>query len=256
MRTLLNVFSAETLKLKRTIALCMVVIAPAAVVGLVIFLTANVTTLLLNPRIELWASLVRLMLIFWSMLMLPLYVTLETALVAGVDHSENHWKVLLTRPVPRWTFYAVKLFTVAIMTGLSMLLLVFGIVLAGLLLPHLQSDLRFGAPIPWFMIFQKAADVAGLAFLMLAIQHWVSLRWRSFTVSVAVGIVGLVVGYGMLLTAQKGSPGLAIYCPWSFPIMAVIGQPADVTRLLVLSAFLAITVSAIGCWEFSRRDVD
>lgn len=256
MRTLLNVFSAETLKLKRTIALRMVVIAPVAVVGLVTFLAANVTTLLLNPRIELWASLTRLTMIFWAILMLPLYVTLETALVASVDHSENHWKVLLTRPVPRWTFYAVKLFMVATMTGLSMLLLVFGIVMAGLLLPHLQSDLRFGAPIPWPMIFQKAAEVAGLASLMLAIQHWVSLRWRSFTVSLAVGIVGLLLGYGMLFTAQRGSPGLAIYCPWSFPMIAVEGRPADVTRLLVISAFLATGVSAIGCWEFSRRDVD
>jgi hypothetical protein len=256
MRMLLRVFSAETLKLKRTIALRMVVVAPIAVVLLVLFLTANITTLLLNQRTDTWTSLTRLTLIFWAMLMLPLYVTLETALVAGVDHTENHWKILLARPVPRWTFYAVKLFIVAAMTGLSTLLVAFGIMAAGILLPLIQHDLHFGSPIPYLTILKKAAEVGGLAFLLLAIQHWVSLRWRSFTVPVAVGIVAMVIGYAMLFTAQRGSPGLAIYCPWSFPMLALLSPTANVSGLLFISGSLGIAVSAIGCWEFSRRDVE
>jgi len=256
MKDLVHVLSAEILKLKRTNALRMVFIAPLAVTTLVTFLAANVTTLLVNGRSELWLALTRLVLIFWAILMLPLYVTLETALVAAVDHTDNHWKVLLAPPVPRWTFYAVKLFVVALMTISSMVILVAGIVAAGLILPKLQPDLHFAAAIPITRIAEKAAEVFGLAFLLLTIQHWVSLRWRSFTVAVGVGIVGIVVGYGMLFTARGGSPGFAIYCPWSFPMMALVNPPANITPLIWISATLGIALSVFGCWEFSRRDVE
>lgn len=256
MKALLHVLSAEILKLKRTIALRMVVLAPVAIVGLVTFLAANVTTIILNQRTELWLSLTRLALVLWATLMLPLYVTLEASLVAALDHAENHWKVLVARPVPRWTFYVVKLFVVAAMTILSMVLLLCGIVLSGLMLPKIQPDLHFASAIPLGQMAGKAAQVFGLAFLLLSIQHWVSLRWRSFTVSVGVGIVGMVIGYGMLFTARGGDPGFAIYCPWSFPMMALVNPPANVTPLICLSAVLGIAWSAAGCWDFSRRDVE
>jgi ABC-2 type transport system permease protein len=256
MKDAVHVLSAEILKLKRTNALRMVFIAPLAVTTLVTFLAANVTTLLLNQRTELWITLTRLVLIFWAILMLPLYVTLETALVAGVDHADNHWKILLTRPVPRWTFYAAKLFVVVMMAIASMVILVGGIVVAGLVLPKLQPDLRFAPVIPIAQIARKAAQVFGLALLLVAIQHWVSLRWRSFTVAIGVGIVGMVVGYGMLFTARGGSGGFAIYCPWSFPMMALLNPPANVTPLIWISATLGVALSALGGWEFSRRDVE
>ena len=34
---------------------------------------------------------------------------IETALIAGLDHSENQWKNILALPVPRWTIYIGKL---------------------------------------------------------------------------------------------------------------------------------------------------
>jgi hypothetical protein len=256
MKALPRVLSAEILKLKRTNALRMVIIAPLAVIALVTFLVGNVTTLILNQRMELWLSLTRITLIFWAILMMPLYVTLETALVAGVDHAENHWKILIARPIPRWTFYTVKLFVVGVMTLLSTAILVCGIVAAGLILPKLQHDLHFAPVIPIRQIVQKATEVFGLAFLLLAIQHWVSLRWRSFTVSVSFGMVGIVVGYGLLFTARGGSPGFAIYCPWSFPMMALVNPPADVTPFLWISVALGVAWSVAGCWDFSRRDVE
>jgi hypothetical protein len=254
MKALLRVLPAEILKLKRTNALRMVIVAPLAVIGLVTFLVASVTTLILNQRVELWLSLTRLTLIFWAVLMMPLYVTLETALVAGVDHAEDHWKILLARPVPRWTFYTVKLFVVGVMTLVSMAILVCGVVAAGIILPKIQHDLHFAAVIPIQQIVRKALEVLDLAFLLMAIQHWVSLRWRSFTVSVSFGIVGMVFGYGMLFTARGGSPGFAIYCPWSFPMMPLMNPPADVTPLLWISTALGVAWSVAGCWEFSRRD--
>jgi hypothetical protein len=41
----------------------------------------------------------------WATLMMPLFITIETALIAGLEHSENQWKNLLAFPIPRWTIY-------------------------------------------------------------------------------------------------------------------------------------------------------
>ena len=104
MTTLLRVLHAESLKMKRTMALPLVVLCPAVITALVFFVAANspFSTLHRNGLDKEWMELTRFSLRFWALLMMPLYITLETALIAGLDHSENHWKSLMTRPVPRW----------------------------------------------------------------------------------------------------------------------------------------------------------
>jgi ABC-2 type transport system permease protein len=153
-------------------------------------------------------------------------------------------------------FYAVKLFVLSTMMIMSMVILVGGLVVVGLVLPRLQTDLQFPSTIPIGQIAQKFAEVFGLAFLMMAILHWVSLRWRSFTVTVGVGIIGMVFGYGMLLTTRGGSIGFAIYCPWTFPMMALARPPVNVAPLIWISVMSGIGLSAVGCWRFSQRDVE
>jgi len=90
-----------------------------------------------------WTNLARSILWFWASLMMPLCNTLETALIAGLDHSENQWKSLLARPVPHWTLYVAKLIVIVAMTAASTLALLCGILMAGAILPRLQPQCGF-----------------------------------------------------------------------------------------------------------------
>src|SRR6058998_3335618 len=119
---------AETLKLKRTIALKMVALAPLAVVSLTVFMAASApfSTLHHGSTNDDWRALARVNLQFWGLLMMPLYITLQTALIAGLDHSENQWKAILARPVPRWTVYVAKLLVVVVLTAASSAVLLCG----------------------------------------------------------------------------------------------------------------------------------
>ena len=139
--SLLRVLHAETLKMRRTIALKMVVLAPGAVVLLILFLASQAPFSMLHRRGigNEWMALTRLTLFFWALLMMPLYITLEAALVAGLDHSENQWKGLFARPVPRWTLYIAKLIVVVAMTAAATLVLLCGILMDGTILPRLES---------------------------------------------------------------------------------------------------------------------
>jgi len=150
---LLRVLWAEVLKTKRTIAPWMIVLAPASVVLLMAFLLSQVPSMLLFRGGDLWLGLTRIILVFWAILMMPLYITLATALLAAFEHVENQWKLLLARPVPRWTVYVAKLIVGVTMLGASTTLLVGGVLAAGTVLPVLQSELRFRLPIPLSAMF-------------------------------------------------------------------------------------------------------
>jgi len=254
--TLLRVLHAEMLKMKRTIALKMVVLSPAVVVLLMLFMVSQAPFSMVHPSAfgNEWVGLARRNLWVWAFLMMPLFITLETALVAGLDHSENHWKSLLARPAPRWTFYVVKLLVVVAMTAAATLLLLCGILMDGAILPRLQSDFAFGLPVPWGVIFRDGARVVALAFLALAIQHWVSMRWKSFSIAVGTGIVALVVSFFALVAAREVG-GWPQYFPWALPMLVVAKEPHNIGTAMAISGPLGLAVAAVGCLDFCRRDV-
>jgi hypothetical protein len=253
--TLLRSLHAEALKMKRTIALKMVVVSPAIVVLLVLFLASQApfTALGRHGIRNQWNELAHLNLRFWALLMMPLYVTLESALVAGLDHSGNQWKSLLARPVPRWTVYAAKLIVVLAMTCAATSVLVAGILLSGVILPHVQAEAVMPAPIPWSDIFRDGAEVCGLMFLALSMQHWVSLRWRSFSIAVGTGIVATFLGF--FGTVARRIDSWPQYFPWALPMLTEERASHNIEAVLMVSVAAGLAVSVAGCWDFCSREV-
>ena len=255
---LARVLHAEMLKLKRTIALKMVVIAPAAIVLLVFFMASQApySTLGRSDANGRWVALERTNLRFWGFLMMPLYLALQTALLAGLDHTNNQWKSLCARPVARWTLYVAKLIVTLAMTAVSSLLLAFGIVAVGLMLPHLHIDPRLvpPPPVPWGRILQDTLTMMGLACVALAIQHWVSLRWRTFSVAIGTGIVATIVGiFANAAGTQVG--GWPQYFPWAMPMLVQSPRGPNLEVVLLAGTAVGAMIVAAGCWEFSRREI-
>jgi len=251
-----RVIYAESLKLKRTIALKVVMLAPVAVILLTLFMASQApfATLRRNSTADEWGALARVNFQVWGLLMLPSYLTLQTALIAGLDHSENQWKALLARPVPRWTVYIAKLLVVIAMLVASTAVLASGVLLEGAILHQFDLESRFGFPVPIGRIFQKAAQMTVLAFLYLTVQHWVSLRWRSFSVAIGFGIIAMITGFSMLLTAgQYGT--WPQYFPWSLPMLVLAKQAQNIQAAIWISIAIAIMVAAAGCADFCRREI-
>ncbi len=257
--TLTRALHAETLKLKRTLAFKMVILAPVAVVLLTLFLASQAPFSTLRrtggaTHVDAWGPLARVNLQFWGLLMLPMYVTLQTALIAGLDHTDNQWKALFARPVPRWTFYVTKLIVVLAMAAVSTAILVASVLAEGLLLHWYDPGLGFGGAAPVGLIASQAAGMTTLAFLYLTIQHWVSLRWRSFSVAMGFGIVAMVTGFAMLLAA--GPYGAwPQYFPWSLPMLVIARQPQNIAAVMLICGIAGIAISFAGCLDFCRREV-
>ena len=120
MTTLGHMIWAELLKLKRTLALWLVGLAPLTLVLLFVLIIGASG---MSPGEAGWGMIGRQAVGMWAFFMLPLFIALETALLNGIDHKEHAWKRLYTLPIPRWTVYAAKLLIALVLVGVSSLLL-------------------------------------------------------------------------------------------------------------------------------------
>src|SRR5512147_1633287 len=92
MNALSRSLSAELLKTKRTLAFWMVLIAPTVMSLLQIMVLMRIQVGAEDTSSTLWRSTASNMFNIWTILAMPLFITLETALLANVEHSEKQWK--------------------------------------------------------------------------------------------------------------------------------------------------------------------
>ena len=255
MNALLRAIDAELLKMKRTLALALIVIMPLAICGLNLLILLNNNRVQTDPTFDVWEFFLRNNVGFWGILMLPLFITLETALVAALDHNANAWKHVYALPLPRWSFYIAKqLVNLALIAG-SMVVVVIGTVLAGgfIQVSGLLPDGRLLPVFPWGTLVQSLTLLFLASWLIIAIHTWVSLRWHSFTVASTVGIVATVTGF-IVINSDRYAP----IFPWSLPVRAagslVMGTP-DATDSLLFGLIGGVVFALVACWDVTRRDV-
>lgn len=252
---------AEGRKLRRTLALWAAVLVPLLVI---VMTTALNLFREVGPRVAggptaPWDSLMlNLVLFLWCLLGLPLFVALETALLAGLEHRENTWKHLFALAIPRWSIYAAKLATGILLVCLSSVVLALGIALEGLTLYALRPDQGLAPPVPWVDIVVRTLSLTLAALLVLAIQTWVALRWRSFVVPVGLGIAGTIAALVVGISARTQS--FVLLFPWSLPYATLTRDVATHTQLLTTASVIGIlggtVIAVVGCWEVVRRDVE
>jgi hypothetical protein len=253
MKTLIRILDAERLKLKRTLALWMAFIAPLSVALYIAVAFLLGGEEMLPPSHEgVWSEFLQVVSIFWALLMLPLFATLQTALLGGLEHRNGQWKHLYALPVPRWAVVLAKQMLAAALMALSHAALIVFAVAGGWMLWLLRPGLGFHAAIPWGPFLQRVGAVYLASWLILAVHTWVGLRWRNFVVALAVGIVLTVAGM-IAINSRWGS-----FYPWALAggIVNALnkGGPFRLAEFLFGSVG-GIVAALLGCWEITRHDV-
>ena len=232
----------EFAKLKRSLALLLCVAAPTfvALLGLLIGLDGD------KPRS--WSIFVVGSSAMWAYFMLPMTVTALTVLVAQVEHGPKAWNAVLALPVPRARIFAAKaVVVIALVAGMSagLFALLFG---AGAVLEAVEpGDALTGAPDP-----VAAARVLGTMFagslLLIAVQLWVALRFRSFVPPLVLGIGGTFVAVAAT-TAKQGA-----WFPWLIPVGALAPDPARGQTAIAFGFWGGLAVLAVMLVHMSRHE--
>ena len=246
---------AETLKLKRTLALWLAIAAPTAVVLLNLVVYAR-TRELDAPGGSALIGFAQLSFTMWTIIVLPLYIALAAALVAATDHDGDHWAHLLALPIPRTSIFAAKYIAVGGLLMLSEAAFVTGVLGSSVVLAALRPALHAQA-VPVALVMARAGESGLAAGLIAAIQTSVSLRWRSIAVGLGVGIVAVLVLLGGVARLGLGTIAVYVY-PWALAPTAM-GRMwefhADRLPVAAGGALAAVAVTALGSWWLARRDV-
>ena len=235
--------AVEAYKLRRSLALLLAAIAPLLIV---VFLFFNMLRL---GKAMPWAMSLQSSAAIWAFFMLPMSVTALTALVAHTEHGPRSWDHLRALPLPRWYLYAAKavcvLGVVAAMSVLLALLTMLAVEAAGWLKPAVAAT---GTP-----------DVAGYltllgriflaAWLLVAVQLWIALRYASFVPALATGIGGTF--FAVVATSAK----IGAVLPWQIPVNQLASDPARAQLALALGCFGGCAMFAVMLWQLSRREV-
>jgi len=251
MKTLLKTFYAESLKLKRTLAFWLALIAPLTIVLMQIGMFYDYGTINGPDGTPPWIWYIQMNIVFWGLLVIPLFVTLETALVGNMEHSSDHWKHLNALPVPRGILYAAKQFSGMALIAISSLALIIFMVAGGWLLCLLRPGIGLDAPVPWRQIFLYVGLTYMGAWLVLSLQTWVSIRGKRFVVACATGIALTIAGV-FIIHADWGN-----FWPWALP--GAIGNKFSENVVLVpellFGSIGGVLVALLGGWDVARQDV-
>ena len=238
---------AESLKLKRTLALRLAVIAPLFIVllqlGVYLARGEDVERAASNPV----AGFARGIVTLWTLLFLPFWATLAASLCASLDHSGNHWDQLFALPMRRWPVYAAKWIVVVGLVVLSSICLPFFAVAAVEILKQVRVEWR-GAALPWRLLLNGVSRGCGACLLLISLQCWLSLRWRSFLVALGVGITGIMSGIILISAPLKF---LSLY-PWT--MAGAAASPHEPLLPLVWGMCGGLAIAVIACWRLGVRD--
>jgi hypothetical protein len=252
MTALARALWAEQLKLRGTLALWMCLVAPALVVGVyVLQITFSNFPARLDPADgpKAWQAFVQATLVLWAFLMLPLLVTLQAALLAGLEHQGQHWKHLLALAPPRHVHYLAKLLALLAMLALSQLAMFVLLPLgAGVLMLAKPGFGLAGAP-PWATLATTLAAIFGATVMLAALHTWIAIRWRSFAVAVGVGMGATVMGFLIGQSARFGP-----WYPWSLPLQVLAEDPGVAGRVLAWSLAGGLVATLAGLAWFRRSE--
>lgn len=235
--------AVEAHKLRRSLALLLAAVAPLLIAVFVFF------NLLRVDKAAPWAMTLQSSAAIWAFFMLPMSVTALTALVAHTEHGPRAWDHLRALPLPRWHLYASKavcvLGVVAAMSVLLALLTLLAATGAGWLKPAVAAT--------------GAMDIAGYltllgriflaAWLLVAVQLWIALRYASFVPALAVGIGGTF--FAVVATSAK----IGVVLPWQIPVNQLASDPARAQLALLLGCIGGCIAFAAMLRHLGQREV-
>ena len=237
------VLLVEAFKLRRSLALLLAAIAPTLVAVFVFF------NLLRLEKPAPWSMALQSSAAIWAFFMLPMSITALTALVAHTEHGPRSWDHLRALALPTWQLYAAKLLCVlAVVLGMSALLALLtpsALFAASLINPAAAPT----GPVEYIGYLALLGRMFLAAFLLIAVQLWVALRFASFVPALATGIGGTF--FAVVATSAK----VGVVLPWQIPVNQLASDPARAQLALALGCAGGLLVMGLMLRQLARREV-
>ena len=208
---------AELLKTKRTSSFWLP-ITGAAFIPLMLFISffagddASKAAVLKDP----WTKYLSMGWELFCVLLLPMYIILVSTLITHLEYRNNGWKQVFASPQSLGNIFFSKFLTVHVIIIFCFLLFNFFMILAAVLANVFNPKFTFlSSNINWQTLLQLNLKTYIAALGIIAVQYWVSLRFKNFIVPLGIGVALVIIAI-VAMAAQV----VHIYkYPYSFPIL-------------------------------------
>lgn len=156
--------------------------------------------------------------------LLPMFVILICSLVLQIEYKNNTWKQVFASPLSIGQVFFSKLVSIILMTLLLILMFNIFCILAAIV-PNLFYP-KYGFlkhAIDWGALLKLNIKTFVSLLGIIALQYWLSLRFRNFIVPIGIGLGLLVV----CMVALKWEHVDKL--PYAFPILTLIHSFEDST---------------------------
>lgn len=238
---------AEILKLKSTLALLFLVLGPLLIVLLMIIQTTQVGAGFLQGSTP-TRYYIQNNLSLWALLLIPFFITLETALAALIEHKTNTWKALLVTGISRARLFGAKL---VVNTGLVLLayVLLFAFILAGgWLLAASMPDFGFFSQQDLEYLASKIPLIALFTLPLVPIHFWIAHRWNNILIAFGFGVVVTITNFLVVNSAFKQ------ISPWSLTVLAAQAESPIGPLNIAYALALFFVVGAFVIWDLSMKE--
>jgi lantibiotic transport system permease protein len=253
MQALFAVYSAELLKLKRSIALKLVFLIPLLIILLMIGTLLNK-----NPELydkEMFDNMLCSVHVSWLIIVLPMFLAIEVGLISSSEQATSQWKHIFCLPIPRKKILFAKwLVEITIMIAAHLILItlfVLSFPMLALFMPQIN-----------FVIYLSALDFLGLfAMICLSSIGLASLHYAFALLSpgiipaIAFGVVAVTFSMGITWSTVGIN-----WFPWTLTLVAVskyIPLEGQFSMLQALGISLLATVLSItiSIPLFAKKDI-
>jgi hypothetical protein len=252
--TLKNAILTETTKQKRTLALWGSIFAPLFVVTVNFLIFFSRPKLLQAANVDPWMKIASNSVNIYSILMLPLLVTLVAFIVNNVEHKANGWKHLFALPVNRMDFYIAKIIVAAGLVLFSLFVFDMFLILSIKLLAVANPKINFEKTSPINLLFITSLKIFLASLLILMIQFIISINSKNFLVSIGIGVAG-TIGTSMLLSWEHSN-----WIPYALPMWASQGfykmDYSFLKEVIVYSLVGSIVVFTAGIFAIRNKNIN
>jgi len=252
----------EALKLRRTMALALAILLPAAPVAFFVILILSQGGAEFSQSAHPSAMIVLGLVGLWAVFPLPIFAAVESSLLASVEHQNRGWKHIFALPPARGSLIAAKFAAAALLVTIAhACLFVYALVLFRVL-PMLEPAQGFDGPIPVVATLAVIAACAASSLFVVGLHTFIAMRWASFALNVGISLGGILYALGVLDTRQAkfipwALPALVhkVAVPWIFDLPGAHSEIRTLTTAIAISVGGCILTAVAGGWLLSRRDV-
>lgn len=247
---LLRGLAIEKHKINNTLVPWLTLSAPAFVVTVAFVASYSGGDKVYGPGINPWENFSGHVLVGWSLFVFPIYLSLQSALYAGVEHQSKAWPYLYSLPIPKWAIHVSKLIMLVLLIAISHIVLFFLAEGAGWTLAIVKPVYGF----QYYSMHGVLAAASGSLFVaglgMVALQWLISLYFESFLLPAALGLFATMAG------AVSRGFAASYVSPYLWPT-SLLNATLDMNEwrfsYVLTSLMFCLLTSTVGVWVLRRK---